>query len=226
MSDEPVVEEALAGETAAPAAAVATAAAPVRKRRRMGSLAQWSRWLHVYTSMISLLVVLFFGVTGLTLNHPTWTFGDDPVHTTYTGTLPAGAISDGNVDFLAITEYIRATYDVSAPVGDYSASDSTGTIGFKGPGYAADLLFDVASSTYTLNVDELGFVAVMNDLHKGRDTSSAWGWVIDISAIFLVLVAITGLVIQLLTRKRRRRALIFAGAFTVVSIILMWSTMA
>ena len=199
---------------------------PLRRRRRIGSLAQWSRWLHTYTSMISLLVVLFFGITGLTLNHPTWTLGDDPVHSTYSGALPSGAIADGDVDFLAITEYIRSTYDVSAPVGDYSATDSTGTIGFKGPGYASDLVFDVATGEYTLTVDELGFVAVMNDLHKGRDTSAAWGWIIDASAVFLVVVAITGLAIQLLTRKRRRRALVVAGVCTVVSIVLMWSTMA
>lgn len=35
-----------------------------------------ARWLHVYTSMIALFIVLFFGVTGITLNHPDWTFGD------------------------------------------------------------------------------------------------------------------------------------------------------
>ena len=32
------------------------------------------RWLHVYLSMISLAVVLFFSVTGITLNHPDWFF--------------------------------------------------------------------------------------------------------------------------------------------------------
>ena len=30
------------------------------------------RWLHIYTSMVSLLIVLFFGLTGVTLNHPDW----------------------------------------------------------------------------------------------------------------------------------------------------------
>ncbi len=38
---------------------------------------RWARLIHVYTSMIALLVVLFFAVTGLTLNHPEWTFGSD-----------------------------------------------------------------------------------------------------------------------------------------------------
>ena len=33
------------------------------------------RWLHIYLSMFSLAVVLFFSVTGITLNHPDWFFG-------------------------------------------------------------------------------------------------------------------------------------------------------
>ena len=34
---------------------------------------QLARWLHVYTSMLSLLIVLFFSATGVVLNHPEWT---------------------------------------------------------------------------------------------------------------------------------------------------------
>ena len=30
------------------------------------------RWIHIYLSMFGLAAVLFFGVTGLTLNHPEW----------------------------------------------------------------------------------------------------------------------------------------------------------
>ena len=30
------------------------------------------RWLHIYTSMVSLVAVLFFAATGVTLNHPDW----------------------------------------------------------------------------------------------------------------------------------------------------------
>ena len=51
----------------------------------------------------------------------------------------------------------------------------------------------------------------MNDLHKGRDASSSWSWVIDASAILLVVVSLTGLGIQLFRRKRRTRALVVAG---------------
>ena len=37
--------------------------------------AKLMRWLHIYLSMFGLAVVLFFSVTGITLNHPDWFFG-------------------------------------------------------------------------------------------------------------------------------------------------------
>jgi hypothetical protein len=36
------------------------------------AFAEWSRWLHIYLSMFSFVIVLFFSVTGLTLNHLEW----------------------------------------------------------------------------------------------------------------------------------------------------------
>lgn len=66
---------------------------PVRKRRNGGQ--RLTRSLHSWLSMVSLLIVLFFAVTGLTLNHQDWTFGQSPQVTTTTGQLPDGAISDG-----------------------------------------------------------------------------------------------------------------------------------
>ena len=186
-----------------------------------GQVAQWTRWLHVYTSMISLLIVLFFGITGLTLNHPTWSLGGHATVNTSVGTLPEGFHSSGTVDFLAVTEYVRKTNGVRGSVADYNANDTDGSVSFKGPGYAADLLFEVATGKYQLTVSEQGVLGVLNDLHKGRDTDSRWNWTIDVAAIFLVFVAVTGLGIQIFQKKRRRRALTFAGAFSALSLILI-----
>ena len=44
------------------------------KRRLNIRFAKLMRWLHIYLSMFSLGVVLFFSVTGITLNHPDWFF--------------------------------------------------------------------------------------------------------------------------------------------------------
>ncbi len=196
------------------------------RRRRTASTNRWMRWLHVYTSMISLVVVFFFGITGLTLNHPSWTLGDATDRTTHEGTLPDGYHTGNTIDFLVVSEYIRDQYGVNGDVSDHGVAGDEGTISYKAPGYAADLFFSVQTGDYRLIVEQQGFVGVMNDLHKGRDAPGSWKWIIDISALLLVLVSVTGLGIQLFQRKRRTRALIFAAGGLVLAVLFVYLALA
>jgi uncharacterized protein len=188
---------------------------------------RWSRLIHVYASMIALLVVLFFAVTGITLNHPEWTFGDDVDTETVSGAFPFDTelVTDdgtsGGVDFLSISEYVRDTYDVRGSVDSFDVTNGQGSIVYKNPGYSANLFFDADAGTFDLTVEQQGWVAVMNDLHKGRDTGSAWKWVIDVAAGFLVVVSLTGLVMQFFLRKRRRSALVVAGVGAALTIVFV-----
>lgn len=194
------------------------------KRSPKNATHRWTRWLHVYTSMLSFLVVLFFGLTGITLNHPQWTFGDPVKETTVTGTLPSGW-DQTPPDYLAVTEHIRRTYGVTAPVSAYGTSGQDGSVSFRGPGYAADLSFRTTDGTFQLKVEQQGFIGVLNDLHKGRDTNGQWKWVIDVAGGFLVLVALTGISLQLFLRKRRTRALLVAAAGLAITIGFMLYTL-
>ena len=206
-------------------------AVPARRRagvdpgQRSRSTLKWARWLHVYSSMVALLLVLFFGITGITLNHPNWTFGDETDTTDVTGTFPFSTTRDGAVDFLSMAEYVRSEYDVKGTVDSFSATGTEASIAFKDPGYSADLFADVSTGEFELRVEQQGFMAVMNDLHKGRDSGSAWRWVIDVSAGFLVAIAVTGLAMQLVLRKRRRSAFLVAGAGALVSLVLVVVTL-
>jgi hypothetical protein len=184
-----------------------------------------ARWLHVYASMLALLIVLFFGITGLTLNHPDWAFGGSTTAETVHGTFPFPATSDGSVAWLPIAEYARTTYDVKGTVANFEASGDQGSIAFTNPGYAATLLFDTTTGDYELTVEQQGFIAVMNDLHKGRDAAPAWKWTIDVAAIFLVAVSLTGLLMQLVLRKRRRSALVTASVGVALCVLLMVVTL-
>ncbi len=192
--------------------------APSRKQRAN----QWMRWTHVYVSMFALLAILFFGLTGLTLNHPDWTFGSDVRQSTIEGTLPESVIVDDELELLMVSEFFRSEHDIGGEITAFDASTSNGTLNYRGPGYAADAQFDAGTLAYSISVQQEGFVAVMNDIHRGSDTGSAWSWVIDLSAGFLVVVALTGLVIQFLMRKRRTRALIVAGTGAVIAVIMIW----
>ncbi len=64
----------------------------------------------------------------------------------------------------------------------------------------------------------------MNDLHKGRDTGSSWKWLIDASAVVLIVISLTGIVLQLVLRKRRRSAFVTAGVGSVLFLIAVWLT--
>lgn len=154
-----------------------------------------SRWLHIYLSMVSFAVVFFFAATGLTLNHAEW-FSQHEQTTRYQGTIPASLIhghGDQQPDKLGIVEFLRNTHKIHGAVSDFRVEDSQISVSFKGPGYAADGFIDSTSGHYDLIETSNGFIAVINDLHKGRDTGKVWSGVIDVSATLLVLVSSSGL---------------------------------
>jgi uncharacterized protein len=165
--------------------------------------------------MFSLLVVLFFAITGVTLNHPDWTFGTSGSRTDTTGTLPAGWNDGTEVDWLVVSEHLRAVDGVRGSIDEFDGDPSDASITFKGPGYQADA-FITGDGTYDLTVTTQGAMAVINDLHKGRHTGTSWRWLIDVSGIVLAVVAFTGMFLQFFLRKRRRSAFISAGAGLVV----------
>jgi len=178
------------------------------------------RWLHIYLSMFSFAAILFFAVTGITLNHPTWLGGSDIVVTDFHGTLPTELLGDP-VDQLAIAETLRAEHKLKGRVAEFEIDPFECLIVYKSPGFAADAFVDRDSGEYQLSVSSSNLVAVMNDLHKGRDSGATWSWVIDLSAILMILVSITGIGI-LFYLKRRRISGIAVGLVGTVVLVLIW----
>ncbi len=182
------------------------------------------RWLHIYTSMISLLIVLFFALTGVTLNHPDWVFGTQEVTKNTTGTLPATWQQGGKPDWLTVVEYLRATAGVKGIAGNYvtaGSADPQDSLSFHAPGYSADVFIAKDTGAYRLSVTQQGFVAVLNDFHKGRDSGGAWAWVIDVSGGFLALIALTGLGLLVFLKKIRRSALLtMLGGAVLIGVLM------
>lgn len=184
--------------------------------------ASLSRWLHIYLSMVSFFIVLFFSVTGLTLNHADW-FGDKEHLTKYKGKMPVewvNAADTNAIKKLEIVERLRNTHHIKGAVSDFLIEDNQCSLSFKGPGYSADAFVDRKTGEYKLNEVSLGLVGVINDLHKGRDSGKKWGWVIDVSAIFLVLISLTGLVMLCFMKKKRLSGFISAIVGGIICYLL------
>lgn len=179
------------------------------------------RWLHIYTSMASLLIVLFFGLTGVTLNHPDWLATESTKEVK--GQLTAAWKSGASVDWLVVAEQLKDAQGVHGTASDRRADSSEASITFKAPGYSADAVIDMATGTYNLTIAYQGAIGVLNDLHRGRDAGSAWSWVIDATGLFLTFVAVTGLGLLVYLKKVRMKALatIVVGAVLVTALAML-----
>jgi len=194
--------------------------APRVRRRRPLRLRVHSllRWLHIYTSMVSLMVVLFFAATGVTLNHPDWLAGERTEEVS--GTLPPSWKTAKGIDWLVVAEHLRAANGVHGTVADRREDDREGSLTFRAPGYSADAFIDVHTGSYKLTTSYQGAIGVINDLHRGRDAGSAWAWLIDVAGVFLVFLSLTGLGLLFYLKKVRIKALVVmaAGAALVLAL--------
>jgi hypothetical protein len=197
------------------------AAAAQKRTKPKLRMASLSRWLHIYLSMASFVILLFFAVTGLTLNHAE-RFGASPHVTQIKGKVEINWIKadDAAVDKLAIVERLRQAHGVKGALSDFRLDESEAAVSFKGPGYAADVFIDRETGEYELTETRSGLIAALNDLHKGRDTGRAWSWMIDASAILMTLVSLTGLVLIWFLKRRRLSGLMLAGVCGVACYLI------
>jgi hypothetical protein len=178
----------------------------------------WARWLHIYLSMMSFGILLFFAVTGLTVNHPEW-FASQQRTVQYQGQVPISWVRPAGgkeLDKLQVVEQLRRQHGIRSELSDFRVDDAQCSVSFKGPGYTADTFIDRDTGKYEVTETRMGWGAVINDLHKGRDTGKGWKALIDASAVLMTLVSVTGLALIFFLAKRRMSGLVSLGAGAAV----------
>ena len=170
--------------------------------------------------MLSFALLFFFAVTGLTLNHAEW-FDSRQRPAEYHGTLNAAWVNTPSAAGVAkneVVNYFRSTYRTRGALSDFHVDGDQCEVLFKGPGYEADAIVDRATGKYDLTVSPFSLVAVLNDLHKGRDTGKKWSAIIDFSAVLMSMVSLTGLTLIFFLNKRRFSGLVLVA----VGALLAW----
>jgi hypothetical protein len=170
--------------------------------------------------MFSFALLLFFAVTGLTLNHQEW-FNGQQRTLQYKGALDPKWMA-GTVAKLEIVERFRQLHHITGALSDFRIDDSQCEVSFKGPGYSADAVIDRATGSYEVTENRMGLFALLNDLHKGRDTGRPWAAVIDISAILMTLVSLTGLMLIFFLLKRRTSGLLVLAGGALLCFLAWW----
>ena len=172
--------------------------------------------------MFSFITLLFFAVTGVTLNHPEWLGSSGKEGVTVNGTLKPEAINGEKVDWLKVVEQVRAEHSVRGAAVEMRVDSGEGSFAFRSPGSIAECFFDLKTGKYELKTDTPSVLATVNDLHRGRDAGRAWFWFIDASGYLLTLVSLTGLGILFYLKKSRVAGFVLAGIGLLVFGSLAW----
>lgn len=160
----------------------------------LGTLRQW----HWISSALCLAGMLLFSVTGITLNHAAQIEGRARIDSR-TLTLPVplqqSLQAAPPVEGLpaALQDWLEQSLRIRLQGREAEWSEGELYISLPRPGGDAWLSLDIASGALEYESTDRGWIAYLNDLHKGRHTGALWSAFIDVFAGLCVIFSLTGL---------------------------------
>lgn len=161
-----------------------------------------SRLLHVYVSMALLTLMVFFAVTGITLNHPEWFANDQAEINEHVIELPEQLLDQSQQGQLLA--YLHQQPWFSGKRLTVERDEYELFISDKGPGVHLSVMVDLETGETFVEQTNYGMWAKLNDLHKGRNSGGLWRFIIDLSAFLMIVFSFTGLVLALAQRRINR----------------------
>ena len=161
---------------------------------------------------------------GLTLNHPQWFDSGYQAVREESGTIDRALLGVADIERskLEIVEFIRSTHGLRTAVRDFKFDEYQINVLFAGPGYTADVSINRETAQYQFSELRPGLTAIINDLHKGRDTGSVWSIVIDVSAVLLVFISISGVLLLIWLKRLWRSGLLTIIGGTILFSLWTW----
>ncbi|PHY21256.1 PepSY-associated TM helix domain-containing protein [Caulobacter sp. BP25] len=171
------------------------------QHRRSFWLKQLHQW-HWISAAVSLVGMLLFAITGITLNHA-GQIEAEPKVVSRKATLPpelmavlAKGPEEGKRPLpVQLEPFLDKTVgaDVAGREGEWSPEEVY--VALARPGGDAWLSIDRETGAIEHEKTTRGVISLLNDLHKGRNSGKAWSWFIDIFAVACVIFTVTGLIL-------------------------------
>jgi hypothetical protein len=204
----------------------ARASAHVQKNR-----AFWLKHLHQWHWMSAascLTGMLLFSITGFTLNHAS-VIGAQPQTTTVNEQLPAALLSELKSQAApddkaplpeSIQRWLRDHLSLRLADRAIEWSEDEVYVSLPRPGGDAWLTIDRADGAITYELTDRGWLAYLNDLHKGRHAGAAWSLFIDVFALATLIFATTGLLLLKMHSNHRPGTWPMVGLGLVVPLLV------
>jgi hypothetical protein len=184
---------------------------------------------HWVSSAIALIGMLFFAVTGITLNHSARMEAKHRI-VEKEAWLPdslRGQIENSSGDAplpVELVNWLRQNFSVSVTRYKPEWSEADIYISMPRPGGDSWISIDRNDGYVLYEITSRGVIAYMNDLHKGRHTGVAWSWFLDAFSVAAIIFCMTGFFLLLVHAKRRPSTwpLIAAGFLLPFVIIIIF----
>jgi hypothetical protein len=206
--------------------------APAKPKRARRSF--WLKQLHTWhwmSSALSMIGLLLFALTGFTLNHAS-DIEAKPNVVSHSTQLPPRLMKlvapddapDAKKPFPApVAQFIEERIPLKA-AGNAEWSADEVYLALPRPGGDAWITIDRMTGSVTSEVTNRGWIAYLNDLHKGRNTGDGWKLFIDIFVLACVVFTLTGLVLlQIHARHRRSTWPIVAAGLAIPAAIAIFA---
>lgn len=196
----------------------ATSAAVPKRRFSKQDFYRYSRLVHGWLSAFAFLILCFFSITGILLNHPEWA----------TESVPAPIESKFRLEETELQQLFDAKEpelllpDMAAKrvslKGEFTGGNQARNdlfVRMTGVRGLTDIRANMTTGDVTVVVEPAPSLSVVNELHRGQRAGQTWRWFIDAFAALLVVLSIIGYLIFLSLRFRLRTALIITAASTL-----------
>ena len=196
-------------------------------RRRAYWLKTLHQW-HWISSALCLLGLLLFAITGLTLNNASL-IDASPTVATRQAQLPPALLSQlkaagTHVKHAAVPPPVARWLEreLDAQVAGHSPEWSPGELYVSLPRAGGDawLSIDLADGAVEYERTDRGWIAYLNDLHKGRHTGTAWSWFLDVFAVACLVFSLTGLVLLQMHAGQRAATWPMVGLGVLIPLVL------
>jgi uncharacterized protein len=186
------------------------------------------KW-HWVSSAVCLVCMLFFAFTGITLNNAEYFESSTSEIVHHSDVLPAPSLAELNVSAASakrdlpksVQIWMRRSFDVRLPIRRAEWRENEVFVDLARPGVDAWLSIDRKTGLVQYESDDHGWVAFFNDLHRGKNAGSVWGWLITLFGSGCIVFSVTGLLILRLHAKSRWSVWPVIGLGAVIPLLLI-----
>jgi len=189
------------------------------------------RKIHIYSALPVLLLIVFFSITGILLNHPELEVGEVDNQLTEIS-LPHWALEmpdwpkNYSSHSLVLLQWLDKEHDIRGVdfAIEWDEYDELLILDLAGPNGSTVVEVFIGQQIISIDQRKLSAFAMLNNLHRAKHVNGFWRAVSDISAVCMLLFCLSGfwlVVVNRLERVPANIAMLMGSSIFILAVFLM-----